>query len=163
MKGRRLSPPDIGSSLQSAAVSFQSSEYPYRVISTGNELISVGDIQPAARYGTVQRDAGCLSPYGRFQGKSLWHCEDERELLRKVLHRALAENDAVILSGGSSKDERDLCAELIGECGEVLVHGVAIAPGKPTIIGRCMGKPVLGLPGHPASALVVLDRIGKPI
>jgi molybdopterin molybdotransferase len=88
---------------------------------------------------------------------------DERGALFLALRQALAENDAVFLSGGSSKDERDMTAEIIRQLGEVLVHGIAISPGKPTIIGRCENKPVIGLPGHPASALVVLDRIARPL
>jgi molybdopterin molybdotransferase len=74
----------------------------------------------------------------------------------------LSRCDAVILSGGSSKDERDLTADLIRQRGEVLVHGISISPGKPTIIGRAGGKPVIGLPGHPASAYVVLLVIAGP-
>ena len=65
----------------------------------------------------------------------------------------------VLISGGSSKDERDLVSAIIEERGKVLVHGIAIAPGKPTIIGTCNGKPVIGLPGHPASAFIVLIAI----
>jgi len=102
------------------------------------------------------RKCGCRErPYGIVP--------DEREALRSRLQQALGENDAVLLSGGSSKDERDLTAVLIGELGEVLVHGIAIAPGKPTVIGKCRGRPVIGLPGHPASALVVLDRVARPL
>jgi molybdopterin molybdotransferase len=60
----------------------------------------------------------------------------------------------VLISGGSSKDDRDMAAAVIAERGEVLIHGIAIAPGKPTIIGRCGTVPVIGLPGHPAATFV---------
>lgn len=165
MKGRRLSPPDIGVLAAVGCSIVPVSSMPrIGVISTGNELISIDHTPSGSEIrdsnsvmlGAYLQAAGCIPHlYGIVK--------DEPEILRKILHLALGENDAVILSGGSSKDERDICADLIAECGEVLVHGVAIAPGKPTIIGRCMGKPVLGLPGHPASALVVLDRIGRPL
>jgi molybdopterin molybdotransferase len=56
-----------------------------------------------------------------------------------------------------------MTAGTIAAMGEVLVHGIAIAPGKPTIIGRIAGKPVFGLPGHPASAFVVLIAIVRPL
>jgi molybdopterin molybdotransferase len=69
----------------------------------------------------------------------------------------------VLLSGGSSKDDRDMTAGVIAARGEVLIHGIAIAPGKPTIIGSIAGKPVFGLPGHPASAFVVLIAIVRPL
>ena len=56
-----------------------------------------------------------------------------------------------------------MTAGVIAGRGEVLIHGIAIAPGKPTIIGRIEGKPVFGLPGHPASAFVVLIAIVRPL
>jgi molybdopterin molybdotransferase len=84
---------------------------------------------------------------------------DDRSALFAALKKGLNECDAVIISGGSSKDEKDIAATLIGELGEVMIHGIAIAPGKPTIIGRSGIKPVIGLPGHPASAFIVLIAI----
>jgi molybdopterin molybdotransferase len=85
--------------------------------------------------------------------------KDDRVVLRQALERAVGECDAVLISGGSSKDERDVSAALIAELGEVIIHGIAIAPGKPTIIGQAIKKPVIGLPGHPASAFIVLIAI----
>jgi molybdopterin molybdotransferase len=76
-----------------------------------------------------------------------------------AVSRATAECDAVLISGGSSKDERDIVAAIISEHGEVLIHGIAISPGKPTIIGRCKNVPIIGLPGHPASAFIVLVAV----
>ncbi|MCU0632735.1 MAG: molybdopterin molybdotransferase MoeA [Methanolinea sp.] len=165
LKGRRLTPPDLGVLAAVGCHTVPVCSIPaIGVISTGNELIPVRKTPIGSQIrdsnsvmlGAYLQRAGCRTTlYGIIP--------DERKSLANALQTALAENDAVILSGGSSKDERDLCADLIGECGEILVHGVAIAPGKPTIIGKCRGKPVLGLPGHPASALVVLDRIGRPL
>jgi molybdopterin molybdotransferase len=85
---------------------------------------------------------------------------DDHEALSTALRRATAECDAVLISGGSSKDERDMVAAIIAEQGTVIIHGIAIAPGKPTIIGLCSGTPVIGLPGHPASAFIVLIAVG---
>jgi molybdopterin molybdotransferase len=82
--------------------------------------------------------------------------QDDREALRSAIINATTECDAVLISGGSSKDDRDMVAAIIREEGEVLIHGIAISPGKPTIIGKCKGKPIIGLPGHPASAFIVL-------
>jgi molybdopterin molybdotransferase len=134
------------------------------VISTGNELVPVakvpgaGQVRDSNSYlvGAFLKDRGCIPVYFGI-------ARDERDLLRKVFSEAVHRCDAVILSGGSSKDYRDLTAELIGEQGEVLVHGVSISPGKPTIIGKAGGKPVIGLPGHPASAYVVLLAIVGPL
>jgi molybdopterin molybdotransferase len=84
---------------------------------------------------------------------------DDPALLRPVLERAVAGCDCVLISGGSSKDMRDMTARVIGELGEVLVHGIAISPGKPTIIGTVGETPVIGLPGHPGSAYVILVAV----
>lgn len=88
---------------------------------------------------------------------------DDRTSFEAVLSRAVPACDLVLLSGGSSKDDRDMTAGTIAEMGEVLVHGIAIAPGKPTIIGRIAGTPVFGLPGHPASAYVVMIAVVRPL
>ena len=134
------------------------------VISTGNELVPVGQFPEGSQVrdinswvcGAFLASRGCIPDYFGI-------CRDDRAALRTVLGAALSRCDAVLISGGSSKDDRDMTADLIRESGEVLHHGVAISPGKPTIIGRAAGKPVIGLPGHPASAYVVLLVIVRPL
>jgi molybdopterin molybdotransferase len=78
---------------------------------------------------------------------------------------ALDGADALVISAGSSVSHRDLTADVIAGLGApgILVHGLAIRPGKPTILALCDGKPVIGLPGNPASALVVAWRILRPL
>ena len=88
--------------------------------------------------------------------------EDQPEKIRAAIARAVQENDIVIVSAGSSAGTKDYTADVIAELGEVLVHGVAIKPGKPVIIGRIKDKPVFGLPGYPLSALTVLREIILP-
>ncbi|WP_319578840.1 gephyrin-like molybdotransferase Glp [uncultured Methanospirillum sp.] len=127
------------------------------IISTGNELVPVdekpkgGEIRDVNTWlctGFVSEE-GCIPVvYGIIP--------DDRDSLTQALDEALASCDAVLISGGSSKGERDMCADIIASRGEVLVHGIAISPGKPTIIGTANGKPVIGLPGHPASAYIIL-------
>jgi molybdopterin molybdotransferase len=81
---------------------------------------------------------------------------DEHAALYAVLQQAVSECNLILISGGSSKGERDVCADVIADLGTVLVHGIALSPGKPTIIGAIDTIPVIGLPGHPASAYIVL-------
>lgn len=88
--------------------------------------------------------------------------EDNPEKIRSAIMSAVQENDIVIVSAGSSAGTKDYTADIIAELGEVLVHGVAIRPGKPVIIGRIDKKPVFGLPGYPLSALTVLREIVLP-
>jgi molybdopterin molybdotransferase len=77
--------------------------------------------------------------------------DDLRELADAV--NAAAREDIVVFSGGSSVGERDLILDVLNRHGEVLFHGIAVKPGKPTVFGRVAGKPVLGMPGYPTSCL----------
>jgi molybdopterin molybdotransferase len=93
---------------------------------------------------------------------------DDFAALRAALAAALAEADLILISGGSSVGVRDLTLAAIQDlpAAEILVHGVAIRPGKPTIlaaVGEGGVQPLLGLPGHPASAAVVMEVIGRPL
>ena len=157
-RGRRLFAQDIGMLAAVGCSNVLVFTVPViGIISTGNELVPVTEVPEQGRVrdsnsfmaGAFVHEHGCTPKYYGI-------VRDNRDAMRETLDRAVAECDAVLISGGSSKDDRDLTAALIGELGEVMIHGIAIAPGKPTIIGRCGGKPVVGLPGHPASAFIVL-------
>ncbi|MBQ9411667.1 MAG: molybdopterin biosynthesis protein [Oscillospiraceae bacterium] len=88
---------------------------------------------------------------------------DRREDIAAALRRALDECDAVLLNAGSSAGREDYSAEAVRETGEVLIHGVAIKPGKPAILGCCGAKPVLGVPGYPVSGILVLTELLRPL
>ena len=133
------------------------------IISTGDEII---DCWEKPSYGQVRdinsvllasllREKGCdTKEYGIIR--------DEREKIESALLKALSECDAVLISGGSSKGARDMTADIISEYGELLFHGLAMKPGKPTIGGKCGNKAVFGLPGHPAAAYFVALRLVIP-
>ncbi len=89
--------------------------------------------------------------------------KDDPAQITKTLQRAVLENDLVIISAGSSAGTKDYTADVIAGLGEVLIHGVAIKPGKPAIIGRIDKKPIIGMPGYPLSALTVLREIVLPL
>ncbi len=90
---------------------------------------------------------------------------DRMEDLKGIAARALAECQAVVITAGSSASSRDMTAEAIASLGPpgVLVHGVNLRPGKPTILAACNGKAVVGLPGNPVSALVVAGLFVVPV
>ena len=163
--GRRISPQDAGVLAACGCAAVTVAKKPVvGIISTGNELVPVTAVPGPGqvRDANASMLAAYLTEYGcipRLYGI----IADEREAFESVLARAVPECDVVLLSGGSSKDDRDMTAAVIAAMGEVLIHGIAIAPGKPTIIGRIGGKPVFGLPGHPASAFVVLIAIVRPL
>ncbi len=163
--GRRLSPQDAGVLAACGRTSVIVAKQPViGIISTGNELVPVtatpgpGQVRDAnaAMLAAYLREYGCTPRlYGIVR--------DEQESFGIALSQALPECDVVLLSGGSSKDDRDMTGSVIAGRGTVLVHGITIAPGKPTIIGTIDNKPVIGLPGHPASAYVVLLVIVRPL
>ena len=84
---------------------------------------------------------------------------DKKDLLRAVVVSALERCDIVLVSAGSSAGRDDYTADIISSLGKVLVHGIAIKPGKPAVLGEAQGKPVVGLPGYPVSAIVVMEEL----
>lgn len=134
------------------------------VISTGNELVP-----PASKVMTGQiRDANStlLISYLRdFGAIPVFYgiVPDVAEKLTETLRRAAEECDLVVVSGGSSKDERDVTAGVIAELGSVRIHGVSVAPGKPLIIGTAKDTPVIGLPGNPASVYMITQVFVTPM
>ncbi|WP_067078399.1 molybdopterin molybdotransferase MoeA [Methanoculleus horonobensis] len=160
-RGRVLTPREIGVAAAVGADRVSVVKMPkIGIISTGNELVPVveapgpGEVRDANSYlaGAFVTERGCHPVYFGI-------VRDDRAVLKRAVSSALERCDAVLVSGGSSKDERDNTAAVVAELGKVMVHGIAIAPGKPTIIGTARGKPVIGLPGHPASAFVVLVAV----
>jgi len=88
---------------------------------------------------------------------------DDPELIADALGSAIRSNDLVIISAGSSAGTRDFTARVISSLGELLFHGVAVLPGKPVMLGRIEGKPVLGLPGYPLAAQTILREFAAPL
>ena len=165
--GRRIGAPELAVLATLGIVAVPVFRRPrVAVISTGDELVD-----PAASPATGQvRDsnrwalAGSLAALG---------CEplqrpaagDTAEELSAAIRTALATADAVVLTGGSSVGVRDLTPRVIDALGTpgVIVHGLRVKPGKPTVFAMLAGKPVIGLPGNPASSLMILEAIVAPV
>ena len=88
---------------------------------------------------------------------------DDYELIKKTVLRALDENDMVIVNAGSSAGTEDYTVHILREIGEVFVHGVAMKPGKPVILAKACGKPVIGIPGYPVSAYLAVENFVYPV
>ena len=135
------------------------------VLSTGDEVVPIdrrpgpGKIRDANAHAVAALVRACGATAIRYD-----IVPDDPARLRDALLRGLAEADLVVLSGGSSVGKRDLMVDAVGGLpgAEVLAHGVAISPGKPTLLARRDGKAILGLPGHPVSALVVAQVFLAP-
>ena len=136
------------------------------LLSTGDEIVPP-DVQP--RPGQIRNiNQYSLAAMIREAGGvvlDLGLVGDTAEQLKTALSRALGEADVAFLSGGSSVGTKDMALEVIASFpdSEVLFHGIRYAPGKPTILARAMGRPILGLPGHPVSALVTFRLFGAPL
>jgi putative molybdopterin biosynthesis protein len=89
--------------------------------------------------------------------------EDDYKKLVKTIEEAVEENDIIVINAGSSAGTKDFTSKIIDELGEVLCHGVALKPGKPTILGIIKGKPVLGIPGYPVSAFISAETFLEPV
>jgi molybdenum cofactor synthesis domain-containing protein len=123
------------------------------ILSTGNEIVEPGQpLQPGQIYdinrftlsAVIADHGGRPVPYQSAQ--------DTLDDLERAIDQCL-KDDVLVFSGGSSVGERDLILDVIGRRGEIVFHGIAVKPGKPTVFGVISGKPVFGMPGYPTSCL----------
>jgi molybdopterin molybdotransferase len=136
------------------------------ILSTGDELVPVSATPRPGQVRDVNSHAlAALCRAAGAEPVTYGLVPDQEEALRQTLARAVAENDVVLISGGSSVGLRDLTQDAITalDDSEILAHGVAISPGKPTILARVGQKPVFGLPGQVTSAQVVMLVFGCPL
>lgn len=136
------------------------------IISTGDEIVDIKD-QPS---GSQVRDINSYALYAGIinlgaQPKMYGIIKDDFNNIRQAVETALKESDVVLISGGSSVGTRDETYKVIESLGlpGILVHGIAVKPGKPTILGKIGEKAVIGLPGHPASAYSIFSVFGKQL
>jgi len=166
-RGRRLRGHDLGA-LTGIGVSSLSVYKKPRVslISTGDEIVDV-DAEPLpgqVRNINQHSLAGLIEGCGA-QLNDLGVIRDDREALTRALKKALEWADLVLLSGGSSVGARDIALDAIQSLpgAKIFFHGISISPGKPTIFAEAGGKPLMGLPGYPVSALVIFDLFAAPL
>lgn len=167
-KGRLLRAPEIGVLASLGIATLQVAVKPrVGILSTGDEIVPYttvtlkpGQIRDsnALAVGELARQRGAEIIYGGI-------LKDSYQVFKSGIEELLQQVDFLVLSGGSSVGTRDFTAQVLEELGKpgLLVEGVAIQPGKPTLLAKCQGKPVLGLPGHPVSALNIFALFGTAI
>ncbi len=165
--GRFLRPAEIGGLLALGITKVAVTRKPLiGVLSSGDEVIppeaavrpgQVRDVNSYTLAALIQSAGGKARRYGILP--------DRGDAMEETLRKALGECNAAVITAGSSASSRDLTAEVIQRMGSpgVLVHGVNVRPGKPTILAVCGGKAVLGLPGNPVSALVIAGLFAVPL
>ena len=123
------------------------------ILSTGNEIVEPGrPLGPGQIYDINRFTLASIIEAHGGTAVALPTVQDTLDALSAAIDSALAE-DLLVFSGGSSVGERDLIVDVLSRRGEVLFHGVAVKPGKPTVFGRVKDTPVLGMPGYPTSCL----------
>jgi len=165
--GRRLRPRDVGA-LTGLGVNRVRVHRRPRVglLSTGDEIVppdrkprpgQVRNINQYSLAAMIEATGAHVSDYGVVA--------DATADLAAALRHSLAKDDAVFLSGGSSVGVKDLTTDVILSLPKaaIVFHGISVAPGKPTLLAVAGGVPIVGLPGHPVSALVIFDLFGAPL
>jgi molybdopterin molybdotransferase len=135
------------------------------IISTGDEVVPVSAVPGPGQIRNVNSttlSAMTVTAGGQPRDYGIVH--DSFDLLKSTCTRALAENDMLLVSGGSSVGMRDFTIDAFEaqQDAEIMVHGVSISPGKPTILARSGDKPMWGIPGHVTSAMVVFRVLVQP-
>ncbi len=165
--GTRLRPAEIGGLMALGLTHVQVARQPrVGILSSGDEVVppssglqpgQVRDVNAYTLSSLVTASGAIPVRYGIIP--------DKAAAMREAVRKAWQENDLVVVTAGSSASTRDLTAQIIDELGRpgVLVHGVNVRPGKPTILAVCDGKAMIGLPGNPVSALVIASLFVVPV
>ncbi len=164
-KGRVLSSQDIGALAAIGRVQVPVvKKLTVGVISTGDELVPPEETPKAGQVRDVNSPMleAMLTAFG-VRVINYGIVIDDEALLAERVHKAVSECDAVLLSGGSSVGVKDAACRIIESMGSLLLHGIAIKPGKPTILGKTGSKPLVGLPGHPVAAYFITKLFVLPL
>jgi len=166
-RSRRLRAHDLGA-LTGVGISSISVYKRPRVglISTGDEIVDADTVPGPGQVRNINQHslAGLIEECGA-ELRDWGVVRDDRAALRRSIGEALEWGDLVLLSGGSSMGAKDIALDTILSFpdSEFIFHGISVAPGKPTIFAKSGGKPILGLPGYPVSALVIFDLFAAPM
>lgn len=161
----RIEPAAIGAMLAGGVLTIKAWKRPVvGLIPTGDEIVSPTDCPGKGEiiefnssiFSAMIKDWGAVS-------KIYGIVPDKFDLIKSAVEKAASECDMVILNAGSSAGREDFSSKSIGETGKVITHGIAIRPGKPTILGVVNNRPVIGVPGYPVSGIIVMEKLFKPV
>lgn len=160
-----IRPYDIGGCLAGGVTKVKVWQRPRVVlIPTGTELVEPGSIlKPGDIVEYNTKVLGSLVQEWGGQPIIYQPIADDYAGLQEGLEQALADGDVVVINAGSSAGREDFTHAVLAELGQVYSHGLAIKPGKPAMLGVARGKPVVGVPGYPVSAVIVFELLVKPL
>ncbi|MCL2234987.1 MAG: molybdopterin biosynthesis protein [Defluviitaleaceae bacterium] len=161
----KIRPMDIGVLLSGGITQVLVKSQPsVAIIPTGTELVEahqtpkIGDIIESNSYmlgALVAQDGGKPARFGIVA--------DDYNTIKESLLQAAENHDIILICSGTSAGREDFAVHVLNEIGQVIVHGVAMKPGKPVILAIVAGKPVIGVPGYPVSAFIAYENFVKPI
>ncbi|MEK7338082.1 MAG: molybdopterin biosynthesis protein [candidate division NC10 bacterium] len=164
-ENHRLRPVDLGAAAGCGCPTLLVRRKPrVAIIPTGTELVPPGTaVKPGE---TIEYNSLMLSAQVEEWGGTATRfpiVPDEYPRVLEAIREGLKEHDVVVVNAGSSAGSEDFTAAAVAELGKLLVHGIAIRPGHPVILGIAEKKPVLGIPGYPVSAAVTFELLGRPL
>ncbi len=161
----KISPTAAGALLAGGNIEVEVIKKPvFAIIPTGDEIVAPVDNPKKGEiiefnstvFSSMLKEFGCESVIYPI-------VPDKKELIKEALEKAVNECDAVLILAGSSAGRDDYTNDIISSMGTVLVHGIAVKPGKPAVLGAVNNVPVIGLPGYPVSAIVIMNEIVRPV
>ena len=164
----RITPADVAALLTAGCATVRVHRRPrVLIIPTGSELVPLDPDNPPPPGMTVESNSAVLAGMAEEAGAEVVVSpiiRDEYALIRRHLRQGVDDgHDLVVVNAGSSAGSADYTVQVVEELGEVLVHGVTIMPGKPTILGAIGKTPVVGIPGYPVSAIIAFEQFVLPL
>ena len=169
-ENHRITPYDIGALLASGHKEIRVKKKPrVLILPTGSELLEPGqpnlnNLNPPS--GIIESNSYILSGLViEDGGDPIRHSiiEDNPQKIKEALLSNYERIDLILIIAGSSAGSEDYTRSIIEESGEVLVHGISMMPGKPTLIGKFKDRPIIGIPGYPVSAIIAYEELARPI
>lgn len=164
-ENHKIRPMDIGAVLSGGRTEVEVyAKIRVGIMPTGNEITDTYDNLDKGKifdtnswtFQAIVEDAGGIA-------ERISPVEDDYEKLKTAVLDLTSRNHLVVINAGSSAGSKDYTANLIEDLGELVLHGIAIKPGKPTILGIINDKPVIGVPGYPGSAFLVFEEVVGPV
>lgn len=159
-KGHQVRPFDIGALATYGITRVRVRSVRVGIVPTGSDLVPPGAVPAPGQ--TIETNTLMAEAYLNGMGATCRRypiVPDDPGPIRGAVEKAVAENDLVILSAGSSAGTRDFSRDVVGALGEFVFHGIAVRPGKPVLLANVGGKPVFGMPGYPVAAQTVLREV----
>ncbi len=161
-----ITPYDIGALLASGHLEINVKKRPrVLILPTGSELVD--PCHPSLNSsGIIESNSYVLSGLiAQDGGEPIRHpiVKDDFEKIKEALLSSLEGIDLILVIAGSSAGSEDYTRSIIEESGEVLIHGISMMPGKPTLLGKFMERPIIGIPGYPISAIMAYEELVRPL